>query len=1114
MTNYRPGLSGQIAALFIDSKLTPLIILGVLLLGLFAVVVTPREEEPQIVVPMADVWLPFPGASAKVVEEQLTKPIERRLSEIKGVEYVYSISRPGGALIIVRFYVGQPMEQSLVDLYDKLMSSQDLMPPGAEPFLVKPKDVNDVPIVTLTLSSERYGEFELQRLAKQVLEEVKKVSGTSAGFIVGGRPRELRIQIDPARLKAYGLTPLQVANVVRGENRALSTGRFDSRNQSFLVETGRFLRSREDLETLVVGVSEQRPVYLRQVAEVTDGPAEATSYVWFGLGAGGAGERLNVKREARLTNDASRDTLQETPAVTVAIAKQVGTNAVTVAAEVVRKVDEMKGMTIPSDVRVTVTRDYGETAQEKANELLRHLLIAVVAVVVFLGVTLGPRPALVVSIAIPLTLALTLFTSMMIGYTLNRVTLFALIFSIGILVDDAIVVVENTYRHLMLRLRPHHEASIRAVDEVGNPTILATFTVIAALLPMAFVSGLMGPYMRPIPVNASIAMFFSLLVAFVVIPWFCRTCYRSLGGNSALATRHSAFEDTGPTERLYRRLLSPLLKHPLLAYGFFGVVGLLLLGSTLLFYSRHVVVKMLPFDNKSEIQLVIDMSEGTTLEETARVTQALGRYVKTIPEVRDYQAYVGTASPFNFSGLVRHYYLREQPHEADIQINLVAKQERAAQSHEIVQRIRPSVQEIAREYGANVKIVEVPPGPPVQSVLVAEVYGPDYNRQLAVAREVRKLFESTPGVVDVDDYIEADHVKYVFTVDRAKTALAGIPSEEIVSTLRMALQGTKVGLVHIPQEKSPVQIVLRLPLAERTGLEYLGEIGLRTSTGGIVQLSELLKIEKTAQDKAIYHKNQKPVVYVVADVGGPGAEKAESPVYGVLGVGKKLESFRPEEGYQIEQYYASQPWSEEKIAMKWDGEWHITYETFRDMGIAFAVAMLLIYLLIVGQFQSFITPLIIMAPIPLTLIGILPGHWLTGSYFTATSMIGFIALAGIIVRNSILLVDFIQLQEHAGASSLEAVITAGAIRTRPILLTAAALMVGAFVIILDPIFQGLAVSLLFGVGASTLLTLVVIPVLYYHVRGKPDEPRVHHAEVMLGGSAGASGNEGSQPIPV
>jgi multidrug efflux pump subunit AcrB len=692
-----------------------------------------------------------------------------------------------------------------------------------------------------------------------------------------------------------------------------------------------------------------------------------------------------------------------------------------------------------------------------------------------------------VSIAIPLTLALTLFTSMLIGYTINRVTLFALIFSIGILVDDAIVVVENIYRHLVTRRQPHEQAAIRAVDEVGNPTILATFTVIAALLPMAFVSGLMGPYMRPIPINASIAMFFSLLVAFVVIPWFCQTCYRK--GATMKGADHEA-DEQGAGARLYRRLVGPLLAHPILAAAFLGGVALLLTASVVLFYTRQVVVKMLPFDNKSEIQLVIDMPEGTTLEETARVTQALARYVRTVPEVRDYQAYVGTASPFNFNGLVRHYYLREQPHEADIQINLLPKHERAAQSHEIARRLRPDLQAVAREYGANVKIVEVPPGPPVQSVLVAEVYGPDYTRQMAAARDLRKLFESTPGVVDVDDYIEAEQTKFVITVDRAKAALAGIPSDDVVRTLRMALQGTNVGLVHILAEKSPVQMTLRLPLAARTGLERVSEIGLRTGTGNMVPLSELLTVEQTVEDHAIYHKNQKPVVYVVADVGGPGAEQAESPVYGVLGVGRQLDTYRPAEGYRIEQYYAAQPWSEDRLAMKWDGEWHITYETFRDMGIAFAIAMLLIYLLIVGQFQSFLTPLIIMAPIPLTLIGILPGHWLTGSYFTATSMIGFIALAGIIVRNSILLVDFIQLEERAGAPLREAVIKAGIIRTRPILLTAAALMVGAFVIILDPIFQGLAVSLLFGVGASTLLTLVVIPVLYYHVAGRRLSPSV------------------------
>lgn len=1076
MTNSRLGLSGRLAALFVGSKLTPLIIIACLLLGLFAVLLTPREEEPQIVVPMADVWLPFPGASAKVVEEQLTKPIERKLSEIRTVEYVYSISRPGGALIIVRFYVGEPMEQSLVDLYDKLMSNQDLLPPGALPFQVKPRDVNDVPIVTLTLSSERYTDFQLRQLGDQVWEDAKKVTGTAGGFVVGGRGRELRVQIDPPRLKAYGLTPLRVASVIQGENLSLPTGRFESRNESFLVETGRFIRSKEDLEGLVVGVNDQRPVYLRQVAAVTDGPTEATSYVWHGEGVRRASL---VKREAQ---EGSRETLheerfmQESPAVTVAIAKQAGTNAVTIARGVIRKVEEMKGTLIPADVQVTVTRDYGETADEKANELLWHLLIAVVAVVVFLGLTLGLRPAFVVSLAIPLTLALTLFISMLIGYSINRVTLFALIFSIGILVDDAIVVVENTYRHLTLRLRPHREASLFAVDEVGNPTILATLTVIAALLPMAFVSGLMGPYMRPIPVNASIAMFVSLLVAFIVIPWFCQVCYRP--GVHMAGVEHDSLEGSR-TYRLYQRLLAPVLSHPLMAYLVLCVIALLLVGSVFLFYTRDVVVKMLPFDNKSELQLVIDMPEGTTLEETARVTKMLTEYVRTIPELRDYQAYVGTASPFNFNGLVRHYYLRDQPHEADIQINLVSKEHRQAQSHDIAQRIRPAVQEIGRQYGANVKVVEVPPGPPVQSVLVAEIYGPDYDRQIAIARDVRRLFETTAGVVDVDDYLEAEQVKYVFTVDRAKAALAGIPSEEIVKTLRMALEGANVGLVHIPKEKRPVQVMLRLPLTERIGLEQLGEISLRTAAGHMAPLSELIRMEQTVREKAIYHKNQKPVVYVVADVGGGGADRGESPVYGVMGIGKKLEQLVLPEGYALAQHYAMQPWSEQRFAMKWDGEWHITYETFRDMGLAFAAALLLIYLLIVAQFQSFLTPVVIMAPIPLTLIGILPGHWLTGSYFTATSMIGFIALAGIIVRNSILLVDFIQHQEAEGVPLLEAVIRAGAIRTRPILLTAAALMVGAFVIILDPIFQGLAVSLLFGVGASTVLTLVVIPVLYY-----------------------------------
>jgi multidrug efflux pump subunit AcrB len=1079
----RYGLSGRIAALFIGSKLTPLILVAALLLGFLAVVLTPREEEPQIVVPMADVFLPFPGASAQVVEEQVTKPMERILSEIRGVEYLYSITRPGGALVIVRFYVGEPMEQSLVDLYDKLMSHQDRLPPGAGPFRVKPRDINDVPIVTVTLSSDRATDVDLRRVGESLLEEVKKIPSTAGGFLIGGRARELRVQLDAARLKAYGLDPLQIAGAIRSEHVAQPAGRFSTGNRDYLLESGRFLRTREDLDSLVVGAWERRPVYLRQVADVIDGPAEPTQYVWFGLGPSAPREAFSVKRDTSGsdTSDDARGTSHDAPAVTVAIAKQPRANAVTVSREVVRKIDELKGRLIPADVRVTVTRDYGDTADEKADELLQHLGIAVIAVVIFLGIALGPRPAMVVSLAIPITLALTLFTSMLIGYTINRVTLFALIFSIGILVDDAIVVVENIYRHLTLRLRSHRDAALHAVDEVGNPTILATFTVIAALLPMAFVSGLMGPYMRPIPINASIAMFFSLLVAFVVVPWFCQQCDRAGITMPGHGGEQGAEAAGGRGSRLYRTMLTPLLTRPWLAWTFLAFVGLLLAGSASLFAIRQVPVKMLPFDNKSELQLVIDMPEGTTLEDTARVTKVFTEFLRTVPEVRDYQAYVGTASPFNFSGLVRHYFLREAPHQADIQVNLAPKHRRVAQSHAIAQRLRPEIQRLAHGHGAAVKVVEVPPGPPVQAVLVAEVYGPDEPARRAAAAIVRRSFEATPGIVEVDDSIEADQPKYLYAVDRAKAAVAGLSSDDIARTVRMAVEGESVGRLHLPNEKSPVHMVLRLPVAERTGLEHVGELALRGAGGRLFPLSELVTVARTVQDQPLHHKNQKPVVYVTGDVGGPGAERAESPVYGVLGVGERVAASPLPDGRPMAQQYASQPWSEARPSLTWDGEWHITYETFRDMGLAFGLAMVLIYLLIVGQFQSFLTPVIIMAPIPLTLIGIIPGHWATGSYFTATSMIGFIALAGIIVRNSILLVDFIQHQERQGVPSLEAVIRAGTIRARPILLTAAALMVGAFVIILDPIFQGLAVSLLFGVGAATLLTLVVIPVLYYRL---------------------------------
>ena len=1070
--NRTMGLSGRIARTFIDSKLTPLIMIASLLLGVIAVVATPREEEPQIVVPMADVFIPLPGATAGEVEELVVRPLERKLTEIRGVEYLYTTSQPGMALFIVRFYVGEQMEKSLVDLYDKLMSNRDLLPPGAGDFLVKPRDINDVPIVTLTLWSERYDDEQLHQVAQHLLEEIKKIPKTSNGFIVGGRQREWRIELDPARLRSFALTPLEIAAAVRAANQNIPAGRFDRENRESLVETGTFLPDRDALEQVVVGVYHGRPVYLRDVAEVIDGPEEPEYYVSFGNGPRAGAGPESVRASDRPAVTAGRDY----PAVTVAIAKQPGANAVDVAHAVLKKVGDLQGTLIPSDLHVTVTRDYGETADEKANELLMHLLYAVAAVVVFLGFVLGLREAGVVSLAIPLTLALTLFVSMMIGYTINRVTLFALIFSIGILVDDAIVVVENIYRRLSEAGSgvdvDHQRLAVEAVDEVGNPTILATLTVIAALLPMAFISGLMGPYMRPIPVNASVAMFFSLLVAFIVVPWFCRICYRRRPGASTPTAAHGP----GPGAALYARLLKPLLVRRGLRWLFLRGVALLLVASLSLFAFKIVVMKMLPFDNKSELQLVVDMPEGTTLEETGRAVRALTDYVASVPEVAHYQSYVGTASPYNFNGLVRHYFLRQAPNEADVQVNLVDKRERAAQSHAIALRIRPPLDAIARRFGANVKVVEVPPGPPVQSVLVAEVYGPDEQSRIATAKAVRGAFEQTPGVVDVDDSMEADQTKYRFAVDKVKASLAGISTEEVVATLRLALEGETVGLAHLPNEKNPVRILVRLPRPLRSGVQELKQIALRSPSGGTLPLSELLRVREETEEQSIDHKNLKAVIYVTGDVAG----REESPVYAILNIGNRLDALRLPSAPPA-QDYTRQPWSESQPAVKWDGEWQITYETFRDMGLAFAIALVLIYLLIVGQFQSFLLPLIIMAPIPLTLIGIVPGHWLTGSYFTATSMIGFIALAGIIVRNSILLVDFIQAERRAGAPCLEAVIRAGTVRTRPILLTAAALMVGAFVIILDPIFQGLAVSLLFGVFASTLLTLVVIPLLYYMV---------------------------------
>ncbi|MEN6448107.1 MAG: efflux RND transporter permease subunit [Syntrophaceae bacterium] len=1058
------GISGKIARAFIASKLTPLLVIASLLLGIFAVLVTPREEEPQIQVPMIDVLVSFPGATPKEVEERVTTPMEKLLWEIKGVEYVYSIVRPGSNLTIVRFYVGENMEDSLVKLYNKLMSHYDIIPPGVSQPLVKPKSIDDVPILTLTLWSDRphYSGYELRRIAMELCGEIKKDADVSEFSVIGGQKRQVRITLDPQRLEARQVSIFQVMAMLQQANVVLPTGSFPAGNREIIVETGRFLKDAEDTGRLVVHVFGGRPVYLRDVADITDGPEEPASYVFMGLGPAASKKGLRG------------DAAGQSEAVTIAVSKKKGANASIVAQEALRKVDALKGGIVPSDVHVTVTRDYGETAREKSNELLYHMLIATISVIILVGLVLGWREAVVVAVAVPVTLALTLLINYLYGYTLNRVTLFALIFSIGILVDDAIVVVENINRHFRMHtIEPL--TAVLAVDEVGNPTILATFTVIAALLPMAFVSGLMGPYMRPIPVGASAAMLFSLLVAFIVSPWLSYIVLKNV--------RHKSGQEEGHgLHRLYGKLLGPLIdarRKRLLAFAV--ILGLLLL-SLILVPLKAVTMKMLPFDNKSELQVIIDMPEGRTLEETAAVTRDMAEYLKTVPEVTDYQAYVGTASPYNFNGLVRHYFLRSGSNVADIQVNFVAKGERKAQSHDIAKRLRPGLKAIGDRYGARIKVAEIPPGPPVLSTLVAEVYGPETAGQVAIARQIRDIFEKSDGVVDVDWFVEDDQEKLSLVVDQEKAAANGISTETIARSLQVALNGAPAGLVHMDREKEPVELFLRMPLDQRADLNRLLSLTVQAPSGRQVPLAELVGAHSGVEDKTIYHKNLKRVTYVTGDVAG----KVESPVYAILAMKDVIAGLKLPEGYELKQYSSVQPWLENRYAMKWDGEWHITYEVFRDLGVAFAAVLVMIYILVVAWFRSFVTPLVIMAPIPLTLVGILPGHWLFGAFFTATSMIGFIALAGIVVRNSILLVDFIQMEWRDTGELRPALIKAGAVRFRPIVLTAAAVVVGSFVMLFDPIFQGLAIAMMFGAVASTALTLVIVPLLYYEIfRNRP-----------------------------
>ncbi|MBU6455636.1 MAG: efflux RND transporter permease subunit [Cyanobacteria bacterium REEB67] len=1068
------GLAGNIAKAFINTKLTPLIIVASVLLGIFAVMLLPREEEPQIIVPVVDIFVALPGSSAQEVEQRVSRPLENLLWQIPGVEYVYSTSSTGKALVVVRFRVGENEEKSIIRLNQKMAANFDLIPAGASKPLIKPRSIDDVPILALTLSGPGYSHYTLRRLAAELRDQIDQINDVSEVKIIGGQRRQLRVVLDAQKLIAYHLAPDAVIAALNAENQQAQAGAFEQGNREFTLQVGEFIQSEEEAGKLVVGVYNDQPVKLEQVARIVDGPEEPANYVFVGFGPS---RKESKTLPGGPKNQLAGNAQQALPAVTISVAKRKGTNAAFLSEQILEKVRTTRGTIIPADVTVTISRNYGETATEKSNELLWHMLLAVVSVSLLIFFALGFRESLIVAIAIPVTLALTLLVFYLYGFTINRITLFALIFSVGILVDDAIVVVENITRHYRLpqnQGRALLDVAVEAVAEVGNPTILATFAVIGAILPMAFVGGLMGPYMRPIPVGASSAMLISLMVAFIITPWSAlRLLKKPDAEKGGQSDDHETNDDW--TTRIYRKVMTPLLHDPRWRYGFLASVVVLLIAAVSLFALQLVVVKMLPFDNKSELQVVIDMPEGSTLEQTLSATREMGTYLASVEEVTDFEMYAGTASPYNFNGLVRHYFLREGSNVADIHVNLLPKEARKAQSHDIAKRIRPFIDAIAKRYGARPKIAESPPGPPVQETLVTEVYGPDYDSQVQLAGQIKDIYEKTPGVVDIDWSVEDDQKKYQFAINKAKAALNDISPESIARNLSVASGGLAVGLLHDPKEKEDVSIFLRLNRDQRSSVDDLLRLKIKGRNGSLVSVDELVRVVETTADKSIFHKNLMPVVYVSGDLAG----RTESPVYVILKMGDLVGNIVTRDGFKVTQYTSSMPFSTEKPAIKWDGEWHITYEVFRDMGIAFAVVLVLIYILIVSWFQSFKVPLVIMAAIPFSLVGILPAHWLMGAYFTATSMIGFIAGAGIVVRNSIILIDFVQLKMAEGMPLEEAVVEAGAVRFRPMMLTAAAVVIGASVILFDPIFQGLAISLMAGEVASLLLSRMAVPILYF-----------------------------------
>lgn len=1046
------GLSGRIAAFFQDNALTPLIALVAVLLGVFAILVTPREEEPQIDVTFANIFIAYPGASAQEVEQLIATPAEQVISEIAGLDHVYSVSRPGMAVLTAQFEVGEPRTEAIVRLYNKIYSNNDWLPAqlGVSQPLIKPKGIDDVPILTLTLwRQDQQDADQLKQVAHALESALKRIPGTRDIYTIGGPDSVVRIELDPVKLAGYQIDPAGLAESLAASNQSVEAGTVVQQNQATSVQAGQFIFSADTLNELIIGLHDGKPVYLSDVATLIQGPEQPQRYVWLGAGPAGADKGIEASGEY--------------DAVTIAIAKQPGHNAADIAEDVLTQVEALRGVIVPDALNVTVTRNYGETANDKAETLIHKLIFVTIAVVALVLMALGWREAIIVGVAVVITLLLMLFASWAWGFTLNRVSLFALIFSIGILVDDAIVVVENIHRHLQQGAKSLREAIPLAVDEVGQPTILATFAVIAALLPMAFVSGLMGPYMNPIPINASIGMLLSLLVAYIITPWMVlRLLAHSREHKASQQHRERGFFHhllspfvTSPRARTYRRLL------------WLGL--LLIMLSVGLAAARLVVLKMLPFDNKSELQLVVDMPEGTPLETTAAAVRELTAYLQQVPEVTDYQAYIGTASAINFNGLVRQYYLREDSHMADVQVNFRDKTLRERSSHEIALSLREPLQAIADPWQANLKLVEVPPGPPVQSPIVAEIYGLDYDAQLNRAKAIEQTFSKVEGVVDIDSTVEAAAPRKLIDIDRNKAAHYGLSQQQIVQAIKLALEGEDVGYLHHSAVKYAVPLRLTLPIAEKRNLDSLLNMKLRNHDGELISLGEVVQVIDTAHQQTIYHKDLQPVVFVTADMAG----SVDSPLYGMFGIYQALQS------QDIKQYLLSPPSLAISDSIKWDGEWQITYETFRDMGLAYAVGIILIYILIVAQFRSYLLPLIIMVPIPLTLIGVMPGHALMGAEFTATSMIGMIAMAGIIVRNSILLVDFIREAMAAGMPAEKAVIQAASVRAKPIALTALAAMLGALFILDDPIFNGLAVALLFGILVSTALTLVVIPLLYY-----------------------------------